>query len=85
MEAKIVWFIVALFTGAAEDDTIYTFQNHIFQTEANCVQYVKDNYLFLNAEANIEFHSTSQFPNIFYCMNKKMWYNFINAIEKHVT
>ena len=85
MEAKIVWFIVALFTGGSGDDTIYTFQDPTFQTEANCVQYVRDNYLFLNATANIQFHSTIQYPNTFYCMNKKLWYNFINMLEKHVT
>ena len=48
MEAKIVWFIVALFTGGSGDD-IYTFQDPTFQTEANCVQYVRDNYLFFKS------------------------------------
>lgn len=69
---KIVFVIVALFTGGDGEDW-YAFQSPTFSSKTECVEFVQQNYSTLNHHVNKEYEAPVPFPNTMHCINQDLW------------
>ena len=78
---KVLWVIFSIWTGGDGND-LFLFDRPSFQTEIECVTYVKKNFIPLNRHVNNVHNAPGDTPNLFFCIRDDELKDKIEEIEK---